>query len=147
MYCLTDVLFTGDKNIALFIGGIIALFTLLKYGKLDKSKLTSFVQQALMSGGGIILITASGGAFGGMLQQTGISQRIAVLSADFQLGLIPLAFLITMIVRSAQGSATVALITASGILAGMAQHDQFELSSCLPLPGHWKWCKTHSMDE
>jgi GntP family gluconate:H+ symporter len=38
------------------------------------------------------------------------------------MALIPLAFLITAIVRTAQGSATVALITASGILAGMAQN-------------------------
>jgi GntP family gluconate:H+ symporter len=156
------VLFTGDKNIALFIGGIIALFTLLKYGKMDKSKLTSFVQQALMSGGGIILITASGGAFGGMLQQTGISQRIAVLSADFQLGLIPLAFLITMIVRSAQGSATVALITASGILAGMAQQSNLSFHPvylCLAIgsgaklipwmndAGFWIMCQTSNFTE
>ena len=75
------VLFTGDKNIALFIGAIIALFTLLKYGNMDKSKMTAFVQQALMSGGGIILITASGGAFGGMLQQTGIRVKAASRTA------------------------------------------------------------------
>jgi GntP family gluconate:H+ symporter len=156
------VLFTGDKNIALFIGGIIALFTLLKYGNMEKSKMTAFVQQALMSGGGIILITASGGAFGGMLQQTGISQRIAVLSADFQLGLIPLAFLITMIVRSAQGSATVALITASGILAGMAQQSNLSFHPvylCLAIgsgaklipwmndAGFWIMCQTSNFTE
>src|SRR5690606_23436698 len=74
----------------------------------------------MMSGGIIILITAAGGAFGGMLQQTGISARIVEMTQGFQMALIPLAFLITAVVRTAQGSATVAMITASGILSGMA---------------------------
>jgi GntP family gluconate:H+ symporter len=84
------------------------------------------VQAALMSGGGIILITAAGGAFGGMLQQTGISNRIADMTKDYQIALIPLAFFIAAIVRTAQVSATLALITASGILSGMANNANLE---------------------
>jgi GntP family gluconate:H+ symporter len=156
------ILFFGDKNIALLSGALIALFVLIQQKKDDKSKLTSFVQNALMSGGGIILITASGGAFGGMLQQSGISQRIAELSSNFQLALIPLAFLITMIVRTAQGSATVALITASGILSGMAQQANLEFHPvylCLAIgsgaklipwmndAGFWIMCKTSNLTE
>lgn len=156
------ILFFGDKNIALLTGALIALFVLIRQKKDDKSKLTAFVQHALMSGGGIILITASGGAFGGMLQQSGISQRIAELSSNFQLALIPLAFLITMIVRTAQGSATVALITASGILSGMAQQANLEFHPvylCLAIgsgaklipwmndAGFWIMCKTSNLTE
>ncbi len=156
------ILFFGDKNIALLTGALIALFVLIRQKKDDKSKLTAFVQNALMSGGGIILITASGGAFGGMLQQSGISQRIAELSSNFQLALIPLAFLITMIVRTAQGSATVALITASGILSGMAQQANLEFHPvylCLAIgsgaklipwmndAGFWIMCKTSNLTE
>ncbi|CCH54401.1 Gluconate transporter [Fibrisoma limi BUZ 3] len=114
------VQFFGDKNIAIVTGGIVALVILANQKKDSKEGLTSFVQAALMSGGGIILITAAGGAFGGMLQQTGISERIADMTRGYQMALIPLAFLIAAIVRTAQGSATVALITASGILSGMA---------------------------
>jgi len=112
--------FFGDKNIAIVTGGIAALVILANQKKDSKEGMTAFVQAALMSGGGIILITAAGGAFGGMLQQTGISERIADMTRDYQMALIPLAFLIAAIVRTAQGSATVALITASGILSGMA---------------------------
>ncbi|MEY2835261.1 MAG: hypothetical protein RLZZ557_923 [Bacteroidota bacterium] len=159
---LEVILFFGDKNIALLSGALIALFVLIRQKKDDKSKLTAFVQNALMSGGGIILITASGGAFGGMLQQSGISQRIAELSSNFQLALIPLAFLITMIVRTAQGSATVALITASGILSGMAQQANLEFHPvylCLAIgsgaklipwmndAGFWIMCKTSNLTE
>ncbi len=156
------VLFFGDKNIAIITGAIIALLVLAKQKKTAKDKLTAFVQTALMSGGGIILITAAGSAFGGMLQQTGISQRIADLTKDYQMALIPLAFIITAIVRTAQGSATVALITASGILAGMAQNGNLGFHPvylCLAIgsgaklipwmndAGFWIMCKTSNMTE
>ena len=121
------VKFFGDKNIAIVTGGIAALLILAKQKKeTNKEGLTPFVQAALMSGGGIILITAAGGAFGGMLQQTGISSRIADITKDYQMALIPMAFFIAAIVRTAQGSATVALITASGILSGMANNANLE---------------------
>jgi GntP family gluconate:H+ symporter len=156
------ILFFGDKNIALLMGAIFALLVLSNQKKTTKDKLTAFVQTALMSGGGIILITAAGGAFGGMLQQTGISTRIADLTKDYQMALIPLAFFITMVVRTAQGSATVALITASGILAGMAQNANLgfhPLYLCLAIgsgaklipwmndAGFWIMCKTSNLTE
>jgi GntP family gluconate:H+ symporter len=124
-YMIALFKFFGDKNVAIICGGIIALLVLVKEKGKDEN-LTSFVQAALMSGGGIILITAAGGAFGGMLQQTGISNRIADMTKDYQIALIPLAFFIAAIVRTAQGSATVALITASGILSGMANNANLE---------------------
>lgn len=116
--------FLGEKNLAVIAGSAAALLILLSQKKSGKEGLTPFVQAALMSGGGIILITAAGGAFGGMLQQSGISGRIAELTKGYQMALIPLAFIIAAVVRTAQGSATVALITASGILSGMATNAQ-----------------------
>lgn len=112
--------FLGEKNLALALGALSSLIILVLQKSNDKEGLKKSVQTALMSGGVIILITAAGGAFGGMLQQTAISTRIAELTSGYQMALIPLAFFITAIVRTAQGSATVAMITASGILAGMA---------------------------
>jgi GntP family gluconate:H+ symporter len=114
--------FLGDRNIALVIGALIALLILRVHKKESRAGLSSFVQGAVISAGGIILIIAAGGAFGGMLQQTGISGRIALWTKDYQMALIPMAFFITAIVRTAQGSATVALITASGILSGLTHN-------------------------
>jgi gluconate:H+ symporter, GntP family len=114
--------FLGDRNIALVIGALIALLILRVHKKESTAGLSSFVQAAVISAGGIILIIAAGGAFGGMLQQTGISDRIALWTKDYQMALIPMAFFITAIVRTAQGSATVALITASGILSGLTHN-------------------------
>jgi GntP family gluconate:H+ symporter len=114
--------FFGDKYIALSAGALTALILLVRQKRSGKEGMSSFVQAALMSGGAIILITAAGGTFGGMLQQSGISARIAELTSGYQMALIPLAFLVAAVVRTAQGSATVAVITASGMLSGMATH-------------------------
>ena len=116
----------GEKNTALVTGALIALFLLASQKLGDWDQLSGSVQNALMSGGVIILITAAGGAFGSMLQQTGISLRIAELTKGYQMALIPLAFIITAVVRTAQGSATVSMITAAGILAGMAGNVMLE---------------------
>jgi len=89
----------------------------------DKQALFDSVQSALASGGVVILITAAGASFGAMLQQTNIAARIGGLAADFEItGLLvlPLAFFVTAVVRTAQGSATVSMITSVGIFAGMA---------------------------
>lgn len=159
---LDIVLFFGDKNIALIMGAIFGLLVLAQQKKNSKEGMMSFVQVALMSGGGIILITAAGGAFGGMLQQSGISTRIADLTKDYQMALIPLAFLISAVVRTAQGSATVALITASGILAGMASNANLGFNPvylCLAIgsgaklipwmndAGFWIMCKASNLTE
>ena len=118
--------FFGEKNIALVSGAVAALIMLAIQKRGDKKAMLDSVQAAIMSAGVIILITSAGGAFGGMLQQTGISTRISELTQDYQMALIPLAFLITAVVRTAQGSATVAMITASGILSGMANSMHLE---------------------
>ncbi|MBC7829334.1 MAG: GntP family permease [Chitinophagaceae bacterium] len=125
-WLINGIRFWGDKNTALVVGGLVALILLAIQKKGSKEGVGNFVQGALMSGGGIILIIGAGGAFGGMLQQTGISMRIAEMTRDYQMALIPLAFFITAVVRTAQGSATVALITASGILSGMTQSGGLE---------------------
>lgn len=111
----------GNKNIALAVAAAIAMCTLMWHKRSSLKELASAMQAALASGGVIILITASGGAFGGMMQQTGIAGLIGQLPTASPLVVILLAFLITMAIRTAQGSATVAMITAVGILSGIAQ--------------------------
>jgi len=108
----------GDANIALTIATGIALYLLWMRLK-DLSKFKQFIYESLTSAGVIILITATGGAFGQMLQQTGIGIRIETMAANYQMALLPMAFIITALVRSAQGSATVAMVTAIGVMSGI----------------------------
>ena len=111
----------GDKNIALGIGVVLAL-SLRKY--CPSSQRATLVTRSLASAGNIILITAAGGAFGVMLKQAGIGPAVADLTGAVPgLLLLPLAFLVTAAVRTLQGSATVAMITAAGILQGFATAD------------------------
>jgi GntP family gluconate:H+ symporter len=122
LFVLFDYL--GNPNIALALSAAIALGTLAFHQRADRKKIAMFVQNALSSGGVIILITAAGGAFGGILQQTGIGHRIQELASTHQLAVLPLAFFVTAVVRTAQGSATVAMITAIGIMGGFADGNQ-----------------------
>lgn len=116
--------YLGNPNIALALSAAIALGTLAFQLRTERKKISMFVQNAMSSGGVIILITAAGGAFGGMLQQTGIGYRIQELASTHQLAVLPLAFVVTAVVRTAQGSATVAMITAIGIIGGLADGNQ-----------------------
>ena len=108
----------GDPNIALTISAAIAIYLLWSRIK-DIKQFQKFIYESLTSAGIIILITSSGGAFGQMLQQTGIGIRIEALAANYQMALLPMAFLVTAVVRTAQGSATVAMVTTIGIMSGL----------------------------
>jgi len=154
--------YLGNADIALALSAGIALATLALRQGVDRKKIGTFVQSALSSAGIIILITAAGGAFGGVLQQTGIGHRIQEMASAHQLAVLPLAFVVTAVVRTAQGSATVAMITAVGILGGFADagHLGFHplylalVIGCgsKPIPwmndsGFWLICKMTGMTE
>ncbi len=108
--------FVGDPNIALFLAMVIVLYLLAKQYRFKLKDLKKPVEESILSAGSIILITATGGAFGHILQQTSIGMWIAEHSPGYQYGILPLAFFVTAIIRTAQGSATVAMITAVGML-------------------------------
>lgn len=107
----------GNPVIALFFGTCIALYLLGRQHSFHLKELEKPVEKALASAGTIILITCMGGAFGDMLQQTSIGSWLAGISGEYKLAALPLAFFVTAVIRTAQGSATVAMITAVGILA------------------------------
>jgi GntP family gluconate:H+ symporter len=109
-----------DKNIALVLSAAIAMATLVWQKRTTRAELATSVQASLAGAGVIILITAAGGAFGAVLQQTGVANLVGELSTTEPTIVVALAFLITTAIRTAQGSATVAMITAVGILAGVA---------------------------
>jgi gluconate:H+ symporter, GntP family len=106
----------GNPVIALFIGTCIALYLLGKQHSFRLKELEKPVEKAIGSAGTIILITCMGGAFGAILQQTSIGTWLIGVSGDYKLAALPLAFFVTAVIRTAQGSETVAMITAVGIL-------------------------------
>jgi len=107
----------GHPNIALSIAAVIALGTLAWQQRGNRTVLRTVTQSAIVDAGSIILITSAGGVFGGVLQETGVGERIQGLAREYHIGVLPLAFLVTALIRTAQGSATVAMVTSVGILA------------------------------
>ncbi len=120
---LSFLTFVGDPNIALLLSAGIAMYLLNRRLK-DRKQFQKVLTDALLSAGMIILITSAGGTFGKMLQQTNIGEGISELAGNYQTAILPLAFLITAIIRTAQGSATVAMVTTIGIMSGFGDADQ-----------------------
>ncbi|QDU29419.1 Gnt-II system L-idonate transporter [Anatilimnocola aggregata] len=114
----------GNANLALLIATAIALLLVVIQRKPSLNQLAHIVEVSLMSGGTIILITAAGGAFGAMLREAQIGPAIKNLmggqeSAMSGILYLFLGYLIAVIMKVAQGSSTVAMITASGMIAAM----------------------------
>ncbi len=108
--------FFGNKNTAMAIGTAIALWLWAKQQKLDASTLWKNVSRPLEIAGIIILITSAGGAFGAMIKHSGIGTAIELATENFHVHYIILAWVVAAIMKTAQGSGTVAMITASSII-------------------------------
>jgi H+/gluconate symporter-like permease len=113
----------GNANLALLLSAVIAILLYVRSCKPSKTQFSDMLEHALMSGGLIILITAAGGAFGAMLAAAGIGEAIqakfASAGASMGISLLCLAFFISLVMKIAQGSTTVAVITASGLISAM----------------------------
>lgn len=135
----------GHPNIAMAIAALIALVTLYWKQHGDRLQVRAQVQNALSDAGTIILVTAAGGIFGGILQETGVGERIQGLAEQYRIAVLPLAFVVTALVRIAQGSATVAMVTSVGILGGFGSADTLGFHplylalaiGCGSKPGPW----------
>lgn len=107
----------GDKNVALLISVIVAMFVLKPYIQEDSKTIFA---DAFNQSGMVILITGAGGAFGKVVQETGIGDLIINLMQGLSMPALLLAFLFAQILRASLGSATVALVTTSAIMGPMA---------------------------
>ena len=114
------VQFLGNKNIAMFLGLLVSLYLWAKHKKLDLKDLGVQMEKPLEIAGLIILITSAGGAFGAMIRGSGIGLMIKDLSANgFSINLIIIAWLMAAVIKFAQGSSTVAIITTAGIMSAI----------------------------
>jgi gluconate:H+ symporter, GntP family len=111
--------FFGNKNMALLIGAFIALALLARQKQLPFSKLGEVMGPPLETAGVIILITSAGGAFGAMIRHAGVGEAIREVAEGRQVNYILLAWFVTAVIRIAQGSATVAMITGVGLMASV----------------------------
>ena len=103
----------GSPMIALFFGVVLAMSI---GGKSVRENRFEWVGDALRNAGTIILITGAGGAFGSVLRASGVADYIGTSLVDWQMGLL-LPFLLAALLKSAQGSSTVSIITTAALMA------------------------------
>jgi GntP family gluconate:H+ symporter len=109
------VAFAGQPVVAL-LAGVGVAFTLPRHLERRMLGAGGWVGEAVASAAAIVLITGCGGAFGKVLQNSGIADAIGGALAGARLG-VWLPFLVAAGIKTAQGSSTVAIITTSGLVA------------------------------
>ncbi|MEX0168201.1 gluconate:H+ symporter [Streptomyces sp. LMG1-1-1.1] len=116
---VTDVI--GSPLIALLAAVIVGMFTLGRAAGFTKERLSSTVEKSLAPIAGILLIVGAGGGFKQTLIDIGVGQMILDLSENWSIPALLLAWLIAVAIRLATGSATVATISAAGLVAPLAE--------------------------
>lgn len=105
----------GDPVVALAIGILLALAAKPAKSSWKKTELSSLLQDSAEKAGGILVIIGAGGAFGAVLAATHLGEQMSVSMPLGQLGIF-FPFLLTFVLKTAQGSSTVAIITAASII-------------------------------
>ena len=113
--------FVGNRNIALLIGALLAMALVVRQRRLTLAGLGELLGPALETAGVIILITSAGGAFGGMLKHAGVGETIRQVAAGSHIHLVLLAWAVACLMKFAQGSATVSMLTTAAMMVGMTQ--------------------------
>ena len=122
---VTDLLeFVGHPFSALIIATLAALYFLGIRRGMQRAQLLELSTRALGPAGIIILITGAGGVLKQMMTASGMGEAIASSMAGSAMPPILLAWLLAAAVRVTQGSATVAMITAAGLIAPVILHLQ-----------------------
>ncbi len=107
----------GETPVALLIALLVAAYVLGRRRGVEKTALEKVLDSALGPVCSVILITGAGGMFGGVLRSSGIGAALENALGDLGIPVILAGFLIAAILRIAQGSATVALTTAAGLIS------------------------------
>jgi len=109
--------FIGHPFVALIIAVLLAFWLLGTQRGFSREEVQKIATKALEPAGIIILVTGAGGVFKQVLIDSGVGKILGEMMAASSLPPILLAFIAAAIIRIAQGSATVAMITAAGIIA------------------------------
>ena len=110
----------GTPVVALLAGVLLAMWTLGKRAGFDRAQTSAVIGGSLPPIAGILLIVAAGGGFKQVLVDAGVGNVVADAAKDANISALLLGFLVAVGIRVATGSATVATITAAGIVAPLA---------------------------
>ena len=111
--------FIGNPITAMFIAAFVAYYMLGLRREMKMTDLLSKTEDCFSSIANILLIIGAGGAFNGILKASGLSDNLANILSHLDLHPILLAWLVAIILHAAVGSATVAMMGATGIVSPM----------------------------
>lgn len=114
--------FFGNPFVALTIALVLAYWLLGIRRGWSRKSLESVSTQSLKPVGNILLVVGAGGVFGAVLKASGVAQALSDTFNDVGLPVIVLAYLISLVLRVAQGSATVAIVTTAGIVLPLVEN-------------------------
>jgi GntP family gluconate:H+ symporter len=112
--------FIGDPLVALLAAVLVGMFTLGRAAGFGRARLASTVNASLGPIAGIMLIVAAGGGFKQTLVDAGVGSVITQLATGASIPALLLGWLVAVAIRLATGSATVATVSAAGIVSPLA---------------------------
>jgi GntP family gluconate:H+ symporter len=113
--------FIGTSDVALLISVLVSFWTFGAKRGFNREQIQKFCGDCLAPIAGITLIVGAGGGFGRVLMDSGISKQIVETATSAHLSPLLLGWFVAALIRLATGSATVAMTTACGIVAPIAQ--------------------------
>ncbi|MCK9799231.1 GntP family permease [Pseudomonas sp. MAFF 302030] len=114
------LLFIGNSVIALLVATLVSFWTLGLAQGINRESILTFTNECLAPTASITLLVGAGGGLNRILIDSGVTQQIVGLAHEFQLSPLWMGWLFAVLMRIATGSATVALTTASGVVAPVA---------------------------
>lgn len=113
----------GSPNLAMILAALFSIYLCWSVQGHSLKELAEHVEDALLSGGVIILITAAGGAFGALLAMTQIQEVVKTMFENNESGgivVIVVAYALAAVVKVAQGSSTVSMIITASLISSIA---------------------------
>ena len=112
--------FIGNSVMALLIATVVSFWTLGLAQGFNRESILKFTNECLAPTASITLLVGAGGGLNRILIDSGVTTEIVGLAQDFQLSPLFMGWVFAALMRIATGSATVAMTTASGIVAPVA---------------------------
>jgi gluconate:H+ symporter, GntP family len=109
--------FIGNPITALLISVVVAFYTFGLSQKMTLLTIQKYCDESLLLIASILLILGAGGAFSKVLVESGVGAHVADMAQAIHINPILFGWLVATLIRVATGSATVAMTTASGIVA------------------------------
>ncbi len=108
--------FAGSPLVAMLLAALLALYTFGTSCGFDRERLLRFADESIPAVAGVLLVVGAGGGFGRVLDAAGVDTAIAQSMSGLSLSPLVLGWVVAALLRVSVGSATVACVTAAGIM-------------------------------